>query len=470
MEEGADLLRLATAVKTEYIASDKAVSTNVLVSIQAPSVEDGKEEESEEERPELCLVAVVDKSGSMTGKKMDYTRQTLSFLIQELGPRDRLAIVTYDTCITVDLPLTKMDQSGKDKAAAKAKCIKAGSLTNLSGGLDTGLRLIPSDVDPKTVCSCLLMTDGLANKGIRTAKGIIAMANETMNRKEIGRSIIHTFGYGSDHDAGMLREIANAAEGMYYFIENADNISDAFAECLGGLTSTVAQQMMLTIEASEGVKIDQVFSQKTVEEEEKGQRYRICIGDLQFEEHRDIPVAVTVDACKQTPKEALPLVKFSISYYHLKREEMASATMEAIVRRKPEAEITPDESKVNATVVKQVDRERGVQKMKEAMQLADKGDVTSAKQMLVEEKQRMTSAWKSDNIDDCLMADCEMMEVCDNLNVAEEAMASSTQYRQRNAVINQAAHVMSHQRAVGESKAYGTKAKCMKKAKWSAWK
>jgi len=53
---------------------------------------------------------------------------------------------------------------------------------------------------------------------------------------------INTFGYGSDHDPALLKNISEKANGLYFYIEKPDEIPKAFADCLGGLLSTVAQK------------------------------------------------------------------------------------------------------------------------------------------------------------------------------------------------------------------------------------
>ncbi len=40
---------------------------------------------------------------------------------------------------------------------------------------------------------------------------------------------VNTFGFGSDHDPNLLKGIAEAGSGLYYFIQNTDNIPEAFA-------------------------------------------------------------------------------------------------------------------------------------------------------------------------------------------------------------------------------------------------
>lgn len=61
---------------------------------------------------------------------------------------------------------------------------------------------------------------------------------------QIGRqTCVFTFGYGSEHDASMLRMIADAGSGLFYYIDNVDCIPDSFCDCLGGLLSVSAQVM-----------------------------------------------------------------------------------------------------------------------------------------------------------------------------------------------------------------------------------
>ena len=51
---------------------------------------------------------------------------------------DRLCVVTYDTNVTLDFPLTCMDTNNKEKTKGMVKAIRDGSSTNLCGGLLKG--------------------------------------------------------------------------------------------------------------------------------------------------------------------------------------------------------------------------------------------------------------------------------------------------------------------------------------------
>jgi len=44
---------------------------------------------------------------------------------------------------------------------------------------------------------------------------------------------VNTFGFGADHDALLLKTIAEKSDGVYYYIQNAEAIPKAFANCFG---------------------------------------------------------------------------------------------------------------------------------------------------------------------------------------------------------------------------------------------
>ena len=58
----------------------------------------------------------------------------------------------------------------------------------------------------------------------------------------IGRqACVFTLGYGNEHDTDLLHAISDSGGGLFYYIENKDNIPDSFCDCLGGLLSVAAQ-------------------------------------------------------------------------------------------------------------------------------------------------------------------------------------------------------------------------------------
>ena len=207
---------------------------------------------------------------------------------------DRLGIVSYDTSVYDDLRLKVMNQKGKSQAHAVIDKLKDGSSTNLSGGLERGLEYIEQlGTNKKDVLSVLLMTDGMANRGVTAQpdilrrmtragrgqggwsggilasvqRGISRLLDSEENASSAGNAeevaaIVHTFGFGSDHLASLLEAISEKGQGMYYFIDNNEKIPEAFADCLGGLLSTVGQNVTLTIATKNGTHITKVHHRR----------------------------------------------------------------------------------------------------------------------------------------------------------------------------------------------------------------
>ena len=213
-----------------------------------------------------------------------------------------------------------MDEEGKAQGLAVVSKLQCGTQTNLSGGLNDGLRCIPGNVGHSVVASTLLLTDGLANCGITSTKGIISMIRQTQTSESVGRCTVNTFGFGSDHNAAMLKEIAEATEGMYYFIENENSIASSFADCLGGLLSVAAQNIELTIEALSDTTLTKVNSLKPITWIEEGKKMRFQLGDIQAGEERDIPFRVELPDCSDAGE--VEIARLTFTFYDIEKEEM----------------------------------------------------------------------------------------------------------------------------------------------------
>lgn len=99
-----------------------------------------------------------------------------------------------------------------------------------------------------------------------------------------------------------MYRIAEASGGTFSFIEDASSIQDAFAQCIGGLLSVVAQETHITLEsANHAVKISGIKSgsyESCVEN--SGLNGSIDVGDLYADEQRSFLLFVNV------PRSSIP--------------------------------------------------------------------------------------------------------------------------------------------------------------------
>jgi len=257
-----------------------------------------------EERSPLDIVAVIDRSGSMSGEKIELAKAALIFMVEQFKPGDKFGLVTFDDKIVNEFELQKMSNDNKAIAKKKIESVKPGGSTNLSGGMLSGFEMLqegretPKD-ETKRVESVLVFTDGEANNGIKDKDGLVGVVNDFLTRNDgvNARATVCGFGFGASHNEKTIRAISEAGNGTYYYVERNDDLPVAFADCLGGLMSVAAQNVKLTFDATNGAKLARVYADAyKVKVEQDGNKQVVTLGDLFSEERKDVVFAVTPPA------------------------------------------------------------------------------------------------------------------------------------------------------------------------------
>jgi len=354
------------------------VEVSVMCSFKAPIVED----DTRNSRAALNIVAVIDRSGSMGGGKLELVKTTLEFVTSQLKEIDHLSLVTFDDKIKTDLKLTKMTADGKTESLNAIKQVHSGGSTNLSGGLLEGLNIVRNHKSAKSdVSTVLLLTDGIANHGITGTENIVKAMKGCLQQIE-GVCTVFTFGFGDDHDPDMLKGISEAGHGLFYFIKDKDAISGSFGDCLGGLLSVVGQNIRLKCEAINGAVIKSLhsgFENKRI----SPTSYEISLGDIYSEETRETLFTILLPESTETTNA--PIMKFSVEYFDISKSTFGSCETTCSINRKPNATTeTP-----NLQVAEQMQRVVVVSAMKEAKAAAEKKDFVHAQEILASVKQKV---------------------------------------------------------------------------------
>ncbi|XP_011026759.1 PREDICTED: uncharacterized protein LOC105127240 isoform X1 [Populus euphratica] len=382
-------------------ASESFSKFGVLVRVLAPPLDNTLHHH----RAPIDIVNVLDVSGSMAGKLI-LLKRAVNFIIQNLGPSDRLSIVTFSSSARRILPLRTMSGSGREDAISVVNSLSATGGTNIVAGLRKGVRVLEERRQHNSIASIILLSDGCDTQSHNTHNrleylkllptSIFPSNNASGEESRQPTFPIHTFGFGLDHDSAAMHAISDESGGTFSFIESIDILQDAFARCIGGLTSIVARDVQLKVRsASPGVQIlstpsgrhkNKIFDQ--------GHQATIDIGDLYAEEEKNflvllsIPVFPTVDG--EEMLENMPLVDVS----GFQKDSVSTDTVEVEGER---VEIRRPQflSSTDRVPCLEVDRQRNrllvTETIAKTQRMAEMGDLKGAQALLAEQLSTLLS-------------------------------------------------------------------------------
>jgi Ca-activated chloride channel homolog len=325
----------------------------------------------DESRRALNLSLVIDRSGSMAGDKLDYTRQAAQFLVQNLGVRDTISIVLYNDAVETLLMPEKVQR--KDIISQRIAGIKASGTTNLSSGWLEGCNLVSQNHDDHALNRVILMSDGLANRGVTDTEQLVRLARQKLDAK-ISTT---TMGLGNDFNEDLLMAMASAGGGAFYFIESPEVAPLIFKEELQGLLSVVGQNLTITIVPSSpqtGIRQLNAYPQET-----SGQGVSYRIGDVFGDEVKALMLELAIPAQKQSGQQQIATLRFE--YDELTNDTSEHKVIELPVMVNVQAQI--DEPLLpNPEVSQPVLLLQAAQARREAIKAADNGEFNTASQVL----------------------------------------------------------------------------------------
>jgi len=360
----------SVAMETALNNTNRLVGSDELVYLQ---IELFSQEIEDKERIPLNISLVIDRSGSMASeRKLDYVKKAAEFVVNNLGPDDILSLVTYES--SVQTPIKAQNANRKEFFLQTIRSITSGGSTNLSGGMIEGYTQTHKNRRTGQVNRVLLLSDGLANRGITDPRML-----QDICRERVSRGIsISTFGVGANYNEDLMLGLAEYGSGNYYFIDTPEKIPAIFSQELKGLLAVTAQNVKLEIEPNSDVVIQEVYGYIS---ESSGNLTRITIGDIFSNEHRTIILKL------MPPKDysgSLQLVRVTLTYDDVigKKEKIEESSA-------PSVGYTNDKDKVkeneNRYVGQNVNLFTSTVQMQAAINMVDRGEIDKAREVLSKE-------------------------------------------------------------------------------------
>ncbi|XVE79790.1 hypothetical protein DITRI_Ditri14bG0084100 [Diplodiscus trichospermus] len=339
-------------------------------------------------RAPVDLVTVLDVSGSMAGTKLALLKRAMGFVIQHLGPSDRLSVIAFSSTARRLFPLRRMTETGRQEALQAVNSLTSNGGTNIAEGLRKGAKVIVDRKWKNPVGSIILLSDGQDTYTVTSPSGSHSRTDyksllPVSVQRDGGAGLhipVHAFGFGADHDAASMHSISEISGGTFSFIEAEGVIQDAFAQCIGGLLSVVVQQACVKLECAHpnllinSIKAGSYRTSVTA----NAKSGSIDVGDLYAEEERDFLVTVNVPVDESS--DEMSLLKVRCIYRDPLSNEMVSLGEANEVKiQRPTIFGQPV---VSMEVDRQRNRLRAAEAMAEARAAAEHGDLSGAVSLL----------------------------------------------------------------------------------------
>lgn len=203
----------------------------------------------------LSLVAVIDRSGSMSGGPIAKVKEALRSVVSQMGKGDRLGIVLYGTSTNVHLPVMDV-ATHRGEILDAIDSIQIDGSTYLEAGLKLGYETALAELpQSRGKTRLMLFTDENPNVGNTSAEGFMAQASAGSARG-VG---LTTIGVGVHYDGALAARVSSAPGGNLFFIEQDRAASELFDKEFRNMTSEVAENIAITLTPPQGYAITGVF-------------------------------------------------------------------------------------------------------------------------------------------------------------------------------------------------------------------
>ncbi|MEQ6120417.1 von Willebrand factor type A domain-containing protein [Reichenbachiella sp. MALMAid0571] len=190
------------------------------------------------------LVFLIDVSGSMSAQnKLPLLKSALKMLVNQLGHKDKIAIVAYAGA--AGLVLAPTPASNREVIISALDNLKSGGPTAGGEGIKLAYKIAEENIVENGNNRVILATDGDFNVGVSSTSEMVRLIEE---KRQSGIYLTITgFGMGNYKD-GRMEQISNAGNGNYYYIDNLNEARKVFITEMKATLFTIAKDVKIQVE------------------------------------------------------------------------------------------------------------------------------------------------------------------------------------------------------------------------------
>ncbi len=194
--------------------------------------------------PASNFVFLIDVSGSMYGAdKLPLVKSSMKLLVNNLRPKDRVAIVAYAGAAGEVLPSTSA--SDKQKIMDALENLRAGGSTAGGAGIQLAYKIAEKNLVKGGNNRVILCTDGDFNVGVSSTEGLELLI-ETKRKSGVFLTVL---GYGmGNYKDNKLQTLAEKGNGNHAYIDNLQEANKVLVNEFGSTMYAVAKDVKLQVE------------------------------------------------------------------------------------------------------------------------------------------------------------------------------------------------------------------------------
>ncbi|HTI69959.1 MAG TPA: von Willebrand factor type A domain-containing protein [Candidatus Limnocylindria bacterium] len=198
------------------------------------------------EMPGANLVFLIDVSGSMNHEnKLPLVKRSLHLVLEKLGERDKVGVVTYAGEAKVAMEPTAVTAEGRQSLLSAIDGLHAGSGTHGSAGIQQAYAMATNKFITGGINRVILCTDGDFNIGITSREELLGLIT-TQARTGVFLSVL---GYGMDNYKDSTMELlADRGNGNYAYIDSFREAQKVLKQQLQSTLITIAKDVKAQVE------------------------------------------------------------------------------------------------------------------------------------------------------------------------------------------------------------------------------
>jgi Ca-activated chloride channel family protein len=326
-------------------------------------------------RSAVNLALVIDRSGSMSGFKLNQAKAAARQLISQLGPSDRLAIVHYGSDVK-SLDGLLATPSNKEKMLSYVDGIWDDGGTNIAAGLTTGRDVLLTAKHEFRVNRLVLISDGQPTEGIVETEGLTAIVREL---RGYGVSL-SSIGVGDDFNEVLMQAFAEVGAGAYAYLQDASQLGAIFQKDLNAASTQVARNVSLSFRVPKGAQLQRVlgYSQVTRRLDGEVELVTVTLPDFAASQQERVVVHFTVDGVRAG--DALDVSALDLAYTDLLADGAAHAEARLAAMTTDQEKVVMDNRDKDAFVF--ATRARAADNAAKAAESIEQGNKEEARRLL----------------------------------------------------------------------------------------